>query len=92
MDTPIEAFLTDVMGLQGESPAKIRATVRDYVTKYETMFRNAQLDHRSKDIAVRGCRTLCLKRVFREIAECESPSTKAHLQTVFGVISSLDRP
>jgi hypothetical protein len=92
MDTPIEEFLRDVLGLQGESQADISECVRDYVAKYEAMFRNAQLDRRSKDIAVRGCRALCLRRVFREIAECERPSTKAHLRMVLGVISSLERP
>jgi hypothetical protein len=54
MDTPIEAFLTDVLGLQGESQTEIGGCVRDYVAKNEAMFRNAKLDQRSKDIAVRG--------------------------------------
>jgi hypothetical protein len=33
MDTPIEAFLTDVLGLQGESQTEIGGCVRDYAAK-----------------------------------------------------------
>jgi len=88
MDAPIEVFLKDMLRLEGQPQAQIRKTVRIRIAEYEAMFRAAQLDERSKDIAVRGCRALCRKRIFTEMAQVGGTPTEAHLKIVLSAIDS----
>jgi hypothetical protein len=86
MDGPIDTFFKDVLHLEGRSQSQVRESVRGHIEKYEKMFRAAQLDQRSKDFAVRGCRTLCRRRVWQEMTHCKGTPTEVHLQTVLSVL------
>lgn len=86
MDAPVEAFLRDVLRLQGQTYAKVRENVGVQIAKYEAMFRDAQLDHRSKEMAARGCRALFRRRIFAEMARCIGTPTEAHLRMVLEAI------
>ena len=89
MDGPIEAFLKDVLRLQGESPSQVPDGVRVHMAEYEAMFRAAQRDQRSKDFGGRGCRILCLRRIIKEMKQRKGTATETHLQIV---LSALDGP
>ena len=86
MDAPIEAFLKDALRLQGQTQAKVRESVGVQIAKYEAMFRDAQLDQRSKEMAARGCRRLFRRRIFAEMARCVGTPTEAHLRMVLEAI------
>jgi hypothetical protein len=49
MDERIEAFLKDVLALEGEDPSVIREGVRAHLVAYEKLFRDAETKRRMKD-------------------------------------------
>jgi hypothetical protein len=87
MDERIEAFMRDVLGLEGETSNEVREGVRRYMAKYEKTVRNAETDVPRKVRAAQQFRKLCRDRVLREIQRCSVPSTVEHLQIVLGVIN-----
>jgi hypothetical protein len=67
MDERIEAFLKDVLRLQGENSSIVDEGVRRLLAKYESNFANAESDERMKEKAAEACKALCRSRVFQEI-------------------------
>jgi hypothetical protein len=86
MDDRIEAFVRDVLNLEGRDSSQIRERVRIHLARYETLFRGNEPDPRKKDAAAERCRKLCRDRVLKEIQLRTTPSTVAHLQIVLSVI------
>jgi hypothetical protein len=87
MDERIEAFMKDVLGLEGENSNEVREGVRRYMAAYEKHVRNAETDAHRKVPAAERFRKLCRDRVLKEIQRRTAPSTVEHLQTVLGVIN-----
>jgi hypothetical protein len=85
MDNRIEAFLQDVLALEGEISHLVREGVGRHLTMYEKQFRDAEPDKRMKDTAARVCRGLCRARVLTEIRR-RGTSTEKHLKVVLNVI------
>jgi hypothetical protein len=92
MDERIEAFLRDVLHLEGETQAQVREGVRILIADCEAMFRAFEMDQHSKDVAARDCRALCRARVNMEKGRCKGKPTEAHLQLVLEVIDGLSHP
>lgn len=88
MDERIEAFLRDVLLLEGEDSNVIRESVRQHLAVYEKQFRDHEPAGCRTDQAVQRCRMLCRERVVQEIARAKGPPTKAHLEIVLSVIDS----
>jgi hypothetical protein len=59
MDYRIEAFLMDVLLLEGENANVVREGVRRRLTECEKQFRDAEPGKRMKDKAAQSCRALC---------------------------------
>ncbi len=86
MDSRIEAFLQDVLALEGEISQSARDGVRRYLIIYEKQFRDAEPAKRMKDSTARVCRGLCRARVVDEIRRRKGTSTEQHLKVVLKVI------
>ena len=87
MDERIEAFMKDVLRLEGKNSNEVREGVRRYMAEYEKQVRNAETDARKKVPAAERFRKLCRDRVLKEIQRHTAPSTVEHLQIVVGVIN-----
>ena len=86
MDDRIEAFLKDVLALEGENLNTIREGVRVRLAFYERQFRNSETDKRMKDKATHAGHMLCRMRVVEEIWRRRGTSTAEHLKMAVGVI------
>lgn len=91
MDERIEAFLIDVLALEGEISNLIREGVRRSLSAYEKQFRDAETNKRMKDKAAQTCRTLCRSRVAEEIRRRKGRSSGEHLKIVLSVIDAAAR-
>ena len=89
MDDRIEAFLADVLALEGEELDAIRAGVRVALGDVETIFRAQEDNRRMKDKAAHACHALCRARVVEEIQRRRATTTAEHLKLVLSVI---DKP
>jgi hypothetical protein len=88
MDERIEAFLKDVLALEGEISSLLREGVRRQLVTCEEQFRDAETNKGMKDRAAQACRTLCRRRVAEEIRRRKGTSTAEHLKIVLSVIDS----
>jgi anti-sigma factor RsiW len=88
MDERIEAFLKDVLALEGEISNLLREGVRRYLAICEKQFRDAETNKRMKDRAAQACRTLCHMRVAEEIRRRKGTSTAEHLKVVLSIVDS----
>lgn len=88
MDDRVEAFLLDVLALEGEEPEAIRAGVHIALGEAETIFRAREDNRRMKDKAVHACHTLCRARVAEEIRVRKATKTAEHLKLVLSIIDS----
>ena len=86
MDARIEAFLADVLALEGQDSNKVRESVRVQLTKYERQFRDAVTNKRMKDKAADQCRRLCWARIVEELDRRRGTLTAVHLMIVLSVI------
>jgi hypothetical protein len=86
MDERIEAFLTDVLSLEGEEANAVREAVRITLTDYEQVFRAQEVNKRMKERAAHACRALCRARVVEEMRLREGTTTAEHLKLVLSVI------
>ena len=86
MDERIEAFLKDVLALEGEDSNLVREGVRRHLAVYEKQFRHSETDKRMKDTAGDACRKLCRARVVAEKLRCRGTLTAVHLNIVLSVI------
>ncbi len=86
MDYRIEAFLIDVLLLEGENPKVVREGVRRRIGECEKQFRDAEPNKRMKDKAAQSCRALCRTRVLEEIHRRSGTRAAEHLKLVLDVI------
>jgi hypothetical protein len=89
MDDRIEAFLADVLALEGEELDAIRAGVRVAIGETETTFGAPEDNGRMRDKAAHACHALCRARVVEEIRRRRSTTTAEHLKVVLSII---DKP
>jgi hypothetical protein len=88
MDERIEAFLKDILALEGEIFNLLREGVRRHLAICEKQFRDVETNKRMKDRAAQACRTLCRARVAEEIRHRKGTSTAEHLKIVLSIIDS----
>jgi hypothetical protein len=88
MDDRIEAFIRDVLNLEGANSNVVREGVRRHLPQYEKLFRDAEPDKRKKDAAAERFHKLCRDRVLKQIQLRTTPSTVAHLQIVLSMIDA----
>ena len=86
MDQRIEAFLSDVLALEGETPDAIRQAVLAGLADCEAVFRAHEANRRMKEKAVHACHSLCRGRVAEEIRRRMGTPTADHLELVLGII------
>ena len=84
-DDRIEAFLKDVLALEGDVSYMIRDSARRHLAICEKLFRDAESDKRSKDEAAQSCRMLCRELVIKEIRQRKG--TPEHLKIVLSAIN-----
>jgi hypothetical protein len=86
MDERVEAFLADVLTLEGEEPNAIREGVRGALADYEQQFRAQEVNKRMKEKAAHACHALCRARLVEEIRLRKGTPTAEHLRLVLGVV------
>jgi len=86
MDERVEAFLADVLALEGEETNAMRKGVRGALADYEHLFRAQEVNKRMKEKAAHGCHALCRARVLEEIRLRKGTPTEQHLKLVLSVI------
>ena len=86
MDERVEAFLADVLALEGEEANALRQGVRGALTDYEQLFRAQEINKRMKEMAAHACHALCRARVVDEIRLRKGTPTAEHLKLVLSVI------
>lgn len=86
MDERVEAFLADVLSLEGEEVSAIREAVRITLADYEQVFRAQEVNKRMKERAAHACRALCRVRVVEEMRLRKGMTTAEHLKLVLDVI------
>jgi hypothetical protein len=86
MDERIEAFLADVLALEGEEENAIREGVRGALADYEQVFRAQEVNKRMKDKAAHACHALCRTRVVEEIQRRKGTPSADHLKLVLSAI------
>ena len=87
MDERIEAFMKDVLGLEGEDSNVVREGVRRYMAAYEKQVRVAETEARKMVPAAQRFRELCRDRVIQEIQQQTAKSTIAHFQAVMSCLA-----
>jgi len=92
MDERIEAFLADVLALEGEDANAIRQGVRVALADYAQLFRAQEVNKRMREKAAHACQALCRARVVEEIRLRKGTSTADHLKLVLTVIDGLRFP
>ena len=88
MDERIEAFLRDILLLQGRGPDLVLDGMRRHLTDYEKRFRDAERNKTMKDKAVQACRALIRARVLDEARLRKGTLAVGHLQLALTVIDS----
>ena len=86
MDERVEAFLADILALEGEEANAIRQGVRGALADYEQLFRAQEVNKRMKEKAAHACHALCRARVAEEIRLRKGTRTAEHLKLVLSVI------
>jgi hypothetical protein len=89
MDERVEAFLADVLALEGEEATAIREAARVALADCEQVFRAQEVNKRVKEKAAHACHALCRARVVEEVRLRKGTTTAEHLKLVLSVI---DRP
>jgi hypothetical protein len=80
-DARVEAFLADILALEGENPDAIRQGVHVALADCADIFKAQEVNRRMKDKAVHACHELCRARVVEEIQR-----QVTHLKYVLSVI------
>ena len=88
-DDRIEAFLKDILALEGENSNVVRDEVRFHLANCERQFRNAETNKRMKEKAADAARMLCRARVVDELDRRRGTLTAVHLKIV---LSAIDGP
>jgi hypothetical protein len=85
-DARVEAFLADILALEGENPNAIREGVHVALADCADIFKAQEVNRRMKDKAVHACHVLCRARVVEEIQRRKGTATAEHLKYVLSVI------
>jgi hypothetical protein len=88
MDAQIEAFLRDILLLQGRTPEVVLDEVRRHLATYEKRFRDRESNKRMKERAAQVCHSLIRTRVLDETRQRKGSSAVAHLELVLNVIGA----
>ena len=91
MDGRIEAFLTDVLALEGKHSNLVRDGVRLRLAKCERQFRRAEKNESMKNRAAETCDRLCRARILEEMQQRRGTLTAVHLKIVLSVIDGPGR-
>ena len=86
MDERVEAFLADVLALEGEDSDAIRKGVRVALTDSEQLFRAQEVNKQMREKAAHAYQVLCRARVVEEIRLRKGTPTAEHLKLVLSVI------
>jgi hypothetical protein len=92
MDQRIEAFLADVLALEGETPDAIREAMRAGLADCEAIYRAQEANRRVKQKAGHACHSLCRGRVAEEIRRRAGTPTADHLKLVLSIIDGRQFP
>jgi hypothetical protein len=87
MDDRVEAFLRDVLALEGENSIDVRRGVRHRLAGCEKLFRDAEPDEQMKEKVAQSCRFLCRARVLEEIPRYKRTRTAEHLKLVLDIVN-----
>ena len=85
-DARVEAFLADVLALEGDNPDAIREGVHVALADCADIFKAQEVNKRMKDKAVHACHVLCRARVVEEIPRRKGTATAEHLKYVLSVV------
>ena len=86
MDERVEAFLADVLALEGEEASAIREAVRVALADCEQVFRAQEVNKRMKEKAAHACHAVCRARVVEEMRLRKGTTTAEHLKLALSVI------
>jgi hypothetical protein len=86
MDERIEAFLADILALEGEDTNAIRQGARGALADCEQIFRAQEVNKRMREKAAHACHALCRARVAEEMRLRKGTPTEEHLKLVLSVI------
>ena len=82
----MEAFLADILALEGENTDAIREGVHVALADCADLFKAQEVNRRMKDKAVHACHVLCRTRVVEEIQQRKGMVTAEHLKYVLSII------
>ena len=85
-DARVDAFLADVLALEGENTDAIHDGVHIALNDCENIFRAQEVNRRMKDKAAHACHALCRARVLEEIRRRKGTVSAEHLKVVLSVI------
>ena len=85
-DARIEAFLADVLALEGENPDAVREGVDVALIDCEQIFKAQEVNRRMKDKAAHACHALCRARIAEEIQRRKGTATAEHLKSALSVM------
>ena len=85
-DARVEAFLADILALEGENADAIREGVLVALTDCADIFKAREVNRRMKDKAVHACHVLCRARLVEEIQRRKGTVTVEHVKYVLSVI------
>jgi hypothetical protein len=86
MDEGVEAFLADVLALEGENPDAIRDAVRTAQADCEAIFRAQEANRRMKDESAHACHSLRRARILGEMRRRKGTPTADHLKLVLSIM------
>ena len=85
-DARVEAFLADILALEGENPNAIREGVHVALADCADILKAQEVNRRMKDKAIHACHVVCRARVVEEIQRRKGTATAEHLKYVLSVI------
>jgi hypothetical protein len=92
MDERIEAFLADILALEGEDTNAIRQGARGALADCEQIFRAQEVNKRMREKAAHACHALCRARVAEEMRLRKGTPTEEHLKLALSVIDGPRSP
>jgi len=91
MDKRIEAFLRDVLALEGKPSNLVREGVRTRLARCEKQFRKVEGSESITNRAAETCDRLCRTRIVEEMQNRKGTLTAVHLKIVLSVIDGPGR-
>jgi hypothetical protein len=85
-DARVEAFLADILALEGENPDAVREGVHVALADCADIFKAQEVNRRMKDKAAHACHVLCRARVVEEAQRRKGTASAEHLKPALGVI------